>query len=34
MRWISRAWNYQTSSPWVWLPLYGFGLLLLGGFLI
>ncbi|MCD2324996.1 hypothetical protein LQ953_13310 [Sphingomonas sp. IC-56] len=31
---LTRLWNYRTSSLWVWVPLWAFAILLLGGFLI
>lgn len=31
---LTRLWNYRTSSLWVWVPLWVFAILLLGGFLV
>lgn len=34
MRFLYRTWNWRTNSLWVWIPLWAFGFLLIGGFLI
>lgn len=31
---LSRLWNYESDSLWIWIPLWILGFLAFGGFLI
>lgn len=31
---LRRAWNWETNSLWVWVPLWAFAVLLIGSLLI
>lgn len=34
MKLIRLVWHWRSDSLWIWVPLWTFALLLLGGFLI
>jgi hypothetical protein len=34
LRFLSRLWNYKSDSLWIWVPIWIFGFLVFGCFLI